>query len=71
MTINSSELKNMTWGANGIGGVSAVPGCRFDPKSRQSGSQLQLGSDPWPGNSICFGARKKYEENSIPTMTLL
>ena len=22
-------------------------------------SQLQLGSDPWPGNSICHGAAKK------------
>ena len=27
------------------------------------GLQLQLGSDPWPGNSICHGTAKREEKN--------
>ena len=34
--------------------------------------QLQLGSDPWPRNSICHGAAKKggekKEERGVPTV---
>ena len=56
---------------NGIGGISAVPGCRFnsqpcivrlkDPVLPQPWhrSQLQLGSDPWPRNSIMSWEAKK------------
>ena len=28
-------------------------------------SQLQLRSDPWPGNSICHGAARKEKQNSF------
>ena len=31
----------------------------------QCGSQLRLGSDPWPRNSICCGAAKK-EKKILP-----
>ena len=54
---------------SGMGGVSAVPERRFDPQpgqwikdpevlQLQLRLKLQLGSDPWPGNSICRGAAK-------------
>ena len=55
----------------GISGVSAVPGCMFDPPPgtvvKESGpmpqlqrrSKLQLGSDPWPRNSIFHEMAKK------------
>ena len=56
---------------NRIGGISAVMGWRFEPLAQHSGFkdpglswlwhswQLQLGSDPWPGNSIYCRAAKK------------
>ena len=55
---------------NGVGGISAVPGCRFSPWLAQWVKdplllqlcprwQLWLRSDPWPGNSICHGVAKK------------
>ena len=32
-------------------------------------SRLRLGSDPWPGNSICHGAaKKKKKKNTIVTL---
>ena len=56
---------------NGIGGISAALGCRFDPQRSRVGlkdlkllhlqhsSQLWLGSDPWRENSICCGVAKR------------
>ena len=54
---------------NRISSISGALGYRFDPQpvtwfkdpelpQLQCGSQLHLGSDPWPGNSICCGAAK-------------
>ena len=54
---------------NGIGGILGAVGYRFNPHMAQwvkdlvlpwlwLRSQLQLGFDPWPGNSICYGAAK-------------
>ena len=54
---------------NGVGGVSAAPRCRLHScpctageRSQcclSCGSELQLGSDPWPVTSMCHGAAKK------------
>ena len=57
-----------------IGSVSAGPGRKVQALARHSGlkdpawlqlwhrSQLRLGSDPWPRNSICHGAAPKYQK---------
>ena len=56
---------------NGIIGVSAVPGHRFNPQPSGSGlkdlallqlqfrSQLRFRSDPWPGTPYVMGQPKK------------
>ena len=55
---------------NGIGAVSGASGRRFDPQPGAwvkhlalqqlwPRSQLQLESDPWPGNSMCHRLAKK------------
>ena len=56
---------------NGIGSISIVPGMQIQFPAWHSGFkdpgllqlwhrlQLQLGSDPWPGNSLCCRAAKK------------
>ena len=54
---------------NGIGGISGVLGRRFHPLGPSQWvkdlaqlwfrSQLRLGSDPWPRNSICRRTSKK------------
>ena len=63
------------WG-NSIGSILGALGCRFNPWLAQwvrhlallelwLGSQLQLGSDPWPGNSICHGVAKKGKRKNV------
>ena len=43
---------------SGVGSVCAAPGCRLDPRLAHWVKDpallpLRLGSDPWPGISIC------------------
>ena len=56
--------------SNGIGGISASPGCRFNPSPHSELKDLELPqwwhrsklwfvADPWLGNSICHGVAKK------------
>ena len=60
----------------------AVLGCSFDPGLAQGvkdlallqlglGSQLQLRSDPWLGNSICHGLAKKEREREKKILKLV
>ena len=65
MTENFLEL---SMGHNRISSILGELGCRFDPLAQHSGlrilqlqlrPKLQLGSDPWPRNSICCRGAKK------------
>ena len=69
--IRKAEEEFLLW-CNGISSISGTLGCRFDPWPGTRGKdaalpqlwcrlQLQLGSDPWPGNSICLRVAKKVE----------
>ena len=63
-----------------IGGILGALGCQLhlslaqwvkDPVLPQLHlrSQLQLGSDPWPGNSICHrAAKKKKKKKNLESM---
>ena len=65
-----SELEFLRW-CNGIGGILGVLGRRFDPALPQLQHRLQLGlgSDSWPGNSICLGVAKKEKKKTTTTTT--
>ena len=79
---NKRKREFLLW-CNRIHGVSAAPGCRFDPLAWHSGVkdpavrqlqcrlQMWLRSDPWPRNSICYRvAKKKKKERKRPQLTL-
>ena len=60
-TLNGYALE-FPLGNNRIDGVSAAPGCGFNPWPRTVGYRIshdRLGSDPWPGDSICHEAAKQ------------
>ena len=74
---------------NGIGSSSGALECRFDPlpsraqwvqdpvlPQMQHRSQLRLGSDPWPRNSVCcrmskkVGKKKKKKKEKTKTLKI-
>ena len=78
--IKQTKTKIFHYGKNGINGISAAPGCRFNPWPRHSGLQdlalpqcrfqLWLRVDPWPGNSnlnTCHAVSKKEKLTNICT----
>ena len=75
---NKRKREFLLW-CNRIRGVSAAPGCRFDPLAWHSGVkdpavrqlqcrlQMWLRSDPWPRNSICYRVAKKKKRKEKTT----
>ena len=71
--IKKNEIPKFLLWCNRICDISAVPGYRFNPSAQLVKdlallqlwwrSQLQLRSDPWPRNSICYKMGKKNKKN--------
>ena len=83
MVVKRTQVLECPLWCNRIGGISAAPGHRLDPQPGTVGykdpallllwhrSQLCLGSDPWPGDSICHREAKFFLKNKIKRTQVL
>ena len=61
----SPLIKNSSVGSSHC----ATMGLAASLQHQDTGSQLQLESNPWPGNSMCYGmAKKKKNVLGVPVM---